>query len=646
MSKNIISDGKSISDLLTDSSIEKFVIPEFQRKYVWTSKNAQELFDDIHNSFSLQFSEEIKKFLEPNKTSSDGFTRHIKDSLKNFDGYFIGAIIYYGESHDRYLIDGQQRFTTINLLLKAILEHITDTRLKVNITDCITVEDNIPKLESRAIFDEEAIVLNKIISSTDKEFIPAKEDKGSIIENNLYYENYRLFVDSIKDIIDELTTKYEDLYKVGVTQEELKELYFNMLGKYIIDKVVMIPIGARDLDSSLIIFQTINNRGIALTKSDIYKSQIYNRIKNDEAECKYFIDEWNKLEKELDALNCDFSMQDLFSLYLSYCKGQHDIKDDNTKSVEERLLRTNPPTWINSKASHIIDIFKVLLVPLKVAFNKDSGLDTDSREDWEIRTFTSKKMLDILSCFDAKGWMHSVCTFYARYHYDSVAHKIIVLKDNNEMKNFRVGFERLLKKIICMQFGIALTDVTVSRLKSQTNLLNSRLFREDNFKDANYEFTFAEKGASSNAKKYNLFSLEVMRNNIQIPNKIKSLTSPLLYLLAYVNNGQDGLLPVGKLEIEHIKPQASFKYNEDPQQKDLCNNLGNLTLLEKEYNASAGNNKFSDKKVIFEKSSISMNQDLLKETEFEDQQIKKRTEELSDLFIKTLSEWSPEIFQK
>ena len=99
-------DQKTIKDLLTDKSAN-FLIPDYQRPYAWEEDECQTLWDDI---FSFAFPD------------------NNKDSFKANDEYFLGAIVTYkNDSGQSEVIDGQQRLTTILLLLRAFydrFEHI------------------------------------------------------------------------------------------------------------------------------------------------------------------------------------------------------------------------------------------------------------------------------------------------------------------------------------------------------------------------------------------------------------------------------------------------------------------------------------------------------------------------------------------
>ena len=119
-------DQKNIKDLLTDK-YANFLIPDYQRPYAWGEDECLTLWDDI---FTFAFPD-----------------NNVGAFNKN-DEYFLGAIVTYKNSNDQSeVIDGQQRLTTIMLLLRAFydkFELMKDTAsqdMRKHISTCIWMTD-------------------------------------------------------------------------------------------------------------------------------------------------------------------------------------------------------------------------------------------------------------------------------------------------------------------------------------------------------------------------------------------------------------------------------------------------------------------------------------------------------------------------
>ncbi len=94
---------RTISDLL--SVKKKYVVPRFQREYSWTEEKVSELWDDIVSNISLD-----------------------ENGNFNHEEYFIGSLVLVGEdkSVEMEIVDGQQRLTTLTILLSALCERFKE----------------------------------------------------------------------------------------------------------------------------------------------------------------------------------------------------------------------------------------------------------------------------------------------------------------------------------------------------------------------------------------------------------------------------------------------------------------------------------------------------------------------------------------
>jgi len=117
-------DTYNLKDFLTDSNLEQIIIPEIQRDYVWTKDNVEKILQSILNNSERQKDASIpEKILdELNSDMKERIFRLQKDKEK--ENYFnIGFIYAYNDTKMQYhyiLIDGQQRITTLFLILLAL----------------------------------------------------------------------------------------------------------------------------------------------------------------------------------------------------------------------------------------------------------------------------------------------------------------------------------------------------------------------------------------------------------------------------------------------------------------------------------------------------------------------------------------------
>ena len=95
--REILGKAKTIWELLNSS---KYSIDFYQREYKWKQKQVAELLDDLTTSFM-----------------DDYRPQHNRKGVRNYGHYFLGSIIISNKNGNNYIVDGQQRLTTLTLLL-------------------------------------------------------------------------------------------------------------------------------------------------------------------------------------------------------------------------------------------------------------------------------------------------------------------------------------------------------------------------------------------------------------------------------------------------------------------------------------------------------------------------------------------------
>lgn len=280
MATTIINVNKqSVLELLSGGKTKPFIIPEYQRPYAWTSEQAETLFEDI-----WEFA-----------TTNGG--------LNNNGSYFLGSIVSFeNENGEQEIIDGQQRITSLFLLLRAIYtklikgddkqedaaqNFIRQIEPAIWRTDKLTgkVDYNDILLTSKVIDNEGNEVLRKIL----------REGVADPDAKDHYSKNYRHF----QKLYDEHCqaapmTVYGFIYAL-------------------LNQAILLPISADSQDTALTIFSTLNDRGLPLSDADIFKAKIYNNL--EETRKADFISRWRTLEKE--AAEAHESIQQLF-YYLNF----------------------------------------------------------------------------------------------------------------------------------------------------------------------------------------------------------------------------------------------------------------------------------------------------------------------------------------
>ena len=300
-------DQKTIKDLFQDKRAD-FLIPDYQRPYAWGETECQTLWDDI---FSFAIPDEGRTEFDSNSE------------------YFLGPIVTFKNSVSKMeVIDGQQRLTTLMLLLRAFYEkfgHMQDkasVATKQNIEKCIWKTDEFGEPDMSALKIDSEVATDK-----DKdEFLEIL--KTGVVkpgQKSRYAANYRFF----QNCIDDFLAKYPT--------------YFAYLPTRIMNNCILLPIEAESQDTALRIFSTLNDRGMPLSDSDIFKAQFY-KYYSDIGKKDLFIKQWKDLEALTESIFHPLNgtpMDELFTRYMYYIRAKQGIKSSTTEALRKFYEKDN-----------------------------------------------------------------------------------------------------------------------------------------------------------------------------------------------------------------------------------------------------------------------------------------------------------------
>ena len=295
-------DQRTIASLFSDKRSD-FLIPDYQRPYAWGEDECITLWEDL------------KSFAFPNDSSQDFDSEN--------DEYFLGPIVTFkNEDGKQEIIDGQQRLTTMMLLLRAFysrFEHAQDddtVETRKLIARCIWKTNEL----GRPIFDRLKID-SEVASDDDKgEFLSILERgvaDGSM--RSRYAVAYRFFSEKIADFVDKMPM-YTALFPIRI-----------------LNNVILLPIEAESQDTALRIFSTLNDRGLPLADADIFKSQFYKHF-SIEGRKDEFVTRWKALEETANLIFKPTSgtpLDELFTRYMYYRRAKKGIRDTTTKSLRD-----------------------------------------------------------------------------------------------------------------------------------------------------------------------------------------------------------------------------------------------------------------------------------------------------------------------
>ncbi len=534
-----------------------FIVPLYQRPYSWTLEECKQLWDDITNYTS-------------NKP------------------YFIGSIVYVqkgttpvgGSIQKLYLIDGQQRITTISLMLLALTREMKRRGHKIIIKDQDTEEVIAPEKLVRLylINDMEDAPLKYKINLTEYD----RETFTSLIEETELQENYSR---NIKNNYD----YFEGLIK----NADLNNVYSA------IAKLMIIDVALDENDNPQMIFESLNSTGKDLTQTDLIRNYILMGIdttKQGELYTKY----WYPTESVFIYGN----EGNLFDRFMrDYLTIKMDGKIPNMGAVYNTFKQYSRTNYSENIFELVQDVYKYSKYFAKLALLKEE----EDKELYKIFHDIENIKVDVSYPLLLKV-------------YDDFSNGLIGRQDFIEILKLVESY--VFRRAICgiPTNSLNKTFATIYKEIDTSNYLESfkaSLLLKDSYRRFPNDEEFMKE----------LFIKDVY--NIRNRN----------YLLAKLENyNNKEIVDISACTIEHIMPQnekLSLKWRKElgenwkEVQQAYLHTIGNLTLTL--YNSELSDRSFIEKRDMkggFRDSKLSLNKDLSNIENWNENTIQKRANKL------------------
>ena len=227
----ILGYAKNIRSLLGET---KFAIDYYQREYRWETKQITELLNDL-----------CDKFLENHEVGNE------RSAVENYGRYFLGSIIISEKEGRKFIIDGQQRLTSLTLLLIHIYGQLDDDEQKKEIANLI-FSYKLGKRSFNLDVDERTACMDALFT-------------GQPFDENGQPE-------SVVNVLG----RYQDIE--GRFPDELANEALPYFADWLIENVYLVEITAYTDADAYTIFETMNDRGLSLTPTDMLKGYLLANI--------------------------------------------------------------------------------------------------------------------------------------------------------------------------------------------------------------------------------------------------------------------------------------------------------------------------------------------------------------------------------
>ncbi len=230
--KEILGKAKTIRELLKGV---KYSIDYYQREYKWQEKQIRELVDDL----SEKFLEEYQPIHQPTQVAE-------------YPHYFLGSIIISKKDHANYVVDGQQRLTSLTLLLILLRNlQMEKQQRQVNIDELIYSE-----------------------RYGEKSFNLDVDDRTDAME--ALFGRQPIDTAECSESVQNLVGRYRDLE--SCFPEDLRGGALPYFADWLLENVHVVEITAYSDDDAYTIFETMNDRGLSLSPADMLKGYLLANI--------------------------------------------------------------------------------------------------------------------------------------------------------------------------------------------------------------------------------------------------------------------------------------------------------------------------------------------------------------------------------
>ncbi|KMZ46718.1 hypothetical protein AC782_05915 [Helicobacter pylori] len=542
-------EAKTLLDFIRENQKNQFVIPIYQRLYSWKKEQCKQLWDDII------------------KIGGDD----------KMNGHFIGSILYAldGIKHSKnplFIIDGQQRLTTITLLFIALRDHLSDEVKRKEIEEHYLINSD----------KDGDKKFRLILSESDKDtllFLIDRNKRKPSEPSSKIMENFELFKEWIRKNTDKLETIFKGLDKLMVVEIAL-------------DKIK---------DDPQLIFESMNSKGIELAQTDLIRNYIIMETEVEKQKTFY--------EKYWRAMEEDFKQNEkLFDTfvrhYLTIKTGEIPIE----KRVYEAFKDYRQKEGIGIEAL-LLDLQKYCGYFCQIVFKKEADKDLNKALGFlvDLKTDVIYPLLLELYSDYSDGVLSKQDFIPIIYLIESyICRRAVCGLGKNSLNKIFASFTRHIQK---NEYFESLEVHFGSLIKEQ------RFPGDDEFKNS---FTTKELCSSNKTEKARYYLERLENFDTKEPVNTKECTT-------------EHIMPK-KLD---EKWKKDLGQDHERIHTQYLNTIGNLTLTgyNSEYSNRSFQEK-RDMEKGFKQSPLRLNQGLRGLESFGEEQIKKRANDLADLALK------------
>lgn len=537
---------------------KQYCIPVFQRDYAWTEEQCTKLFEDIVMAY--------------------------KKDRPHFCGSFVYAPLSSKKHIDSYIIiDGQQRFTTLYILIKALADSADNDRDKEALQRYLYNED---KFDRYGLDEKSKLKLKPVKTDNDQLLLlmSGKIEQMDKSRRGIIYHNYMLFMQLIKSFLEESSANSVLMINDGI------------------EKLICADIRLDTDDNAQEIFERINSTGIKLGLADLIRNYI---LMTDTDQERLYEEYWLTVQNLLP----DKLLDNFFIDYLN-------MKSDGFVK-ESEAYKSFKQVYVEGKYDNEKMLQEILHYAKQYYVFCYGSSDFGAEVNKALAGLRKLKQT-------------TVYLFLFRV-FDDYENGII---NKNELA-------RVLKMLLSYSIRRLVCEIGSNTLRGLYKTLYGRVFEQKENKNTYYDSLvsfFLQQTSKNTIPSDNEFVTALQEKNLYSKNALCK------YLLCAIENQGKETLDTENLSIEHIMPQnknLSMSWqkmlgeNWQSVHEKYLHTLGNLTLTG--YNSELGDKPFEKKKEKLEETITHiavLYSDVKDKSEWNSVNMEKRAKRLAEIILK------------
>jgi len=508
-------------------------VPPFQRDYSWTEDEWDDLWQDILALF------------EP-----DGEPAH-----------YMGYLVLQSSDSKRFdVIDGQQRLTTISLIILAGLGHLQDL---VN-----------ANLDSANNAKRKEQIQNSYIGYLDPVSLVPRSKLELNRNNNRFYQTYLIPLEKLpqrglnasEHKLRKAFIWFKDRIKSrsGMSVSSGRDLAAFL--DALVDKLFFTVITVTDELNAFKVFETLNSRGVRLSATDLLKNYLFSVISSQDAhetELKALEARWERIVGLLGSE----SFPEFLRVFWN-SRNKLVRKSDLFKTIRKRIATRDAAFQLLRDLDHSAAIYAALRDPQDTSWNDDE-----------------KRALKQLLMFSVRQPLAMLMACHSKFY-----------------ESERAAFTRILKAVAVVSFRYNV----ICNLQAHEQ---ERLYNDIACKVSSGEYARPSEVIAALRNVYpsdKQFKAAFSEKEFRTTNsRNKKVVRYILFEIERQRSGQDFDFESATYSLEHILPEhpsEAWSYIEEAKQDRLIYRIGNMTPLETSLNRDLGNLAYPEKRQVYQQS--------------------------------------------